>query len=215
MLIHPSFYGLQRLGQELKINRPKCFEISHHVFRYYFEWTSLRKLIQEKLRGVDPEDEGSLEAYSRQIRVLVRDTPLPPQIIIEIYELYYELSNGFSTDHHTVCMQSVVEPMEFKKYPVEEELAKKGIDGPAELSSFIHRAYTRLFSPRMLRFFINGTFQLEDTGVTIAIQEHVFHRGWTYGIAHRNEDGKAIEVIAGYGLPSYSWITGEKRIFSA
>ncbi len=83
--------NLSTLAKRLGLPIPPGFVITTSAFYYFLECNDLKTRIQKLLAGLDISSPASLEATSREITGLIKDSPIPRDIEYEIMSTFYDL----------------------------------------------------------------------------------------------------------------------------
>jgi pyruvate,water dikinase len=217
----------------LKIHVPPGFVITAQAYKYFIEKAGLKKKIAELLGTIDYEDTKQLDETAKQIRELIVNAKLPPEMEEEILDSYEHLSTNDTVIQKGTAfdiLKSSSEPIfvAVRSSATTEDLAEASfagqqdsfvnIKGNHELLKAIKKCFASLFTARATYYRNKKKFRHEDALLAVVVQKMVdseksgvmFSKDPSY-----KNDNVIIEAVFGLGDGIVSGsITPDKYIVS-
>ncbi len=81
-------YNLSAIGRDLDIAVPRGFVVTTNAFYYFIEYNNLRRLIDDRLKGLDISSSSSIDSVSKELSEAITSARMPPDIEVAISESF-------------------------------------------------------------------------------------------------------------------------------
>lgn len=181
---------------------PDGFCVHAAAYQEFVRENGLQGLIQEKLRQIQWSDPASIEAYSAEIRALILERPLSPQVEAGIVRAYQEM-NTVRQDRGYVAVRSsaTAEDLPDASFAGQQETFLY-VKGEQDLLRYLKRCWASLWTARAMAYRNSKNFEHDKVSIAVVIQEMVDATisgilFTTHPLTHNEEE---LYVTASYGL---------------
>lgn len=182
---------------------PPGFAVSASAYRRFLDQDNLRRDIARQLDGLDSGDYAAIEQASERIDVLMAASVLPTEVADRIRAGYAELCELTGTDDVSVAVRSsgTAEDSSADSFAGEFEtwVDIRGID---EVLTYVHRCYTSVYAPRVLRYALERGIDLARVEMAVVVQKTVRARtaGVMFTLDPISGDRSRVVLEASWGL---------------
>ena len=182
---------------------PPGFAVSASAYRRFLDQDNLRRDIAAQLERLNPRDYTAIEGASERIGILVAASQLPRDVADKIREGYAELCELTGTDDVSVAVRSsgTAEDSSADSFAGEFEtwVDIRGID---DVLTHVHRCYTSVYAPRVLRYALERGIDLSVIEMAVVIQKTVRARtaGVMFTLDPISGDRSRVVLEANWGL---------------
>lgn len=182
---------------------PPGFAVSASAYRRFLDQDNLRRDIARQLDGLDPEDYAAIEQASERIDVLMAASILPAEVADRIRDGYAELCELTGAGDVSVAVRSsgTAEDSSADSFAGEFEtwVDIRGID---DVLTHVHRCYTSVYAPRVLRYALERGIDLSRIEMAVVVQKTVRARtaGVMFTLDPISGDRSRVVLEASWGL---------------
>lgn len=182
---------------------PPGFAVSAAAYRRFLDQDNLRRDIAAQLEGLDPEDYPAIEGASERIDILMAASRLPADVAEKIREGYAALSALTGVDDISVAVRSsgTAEDSSADSFAGEFE-TWVDITGIDDVLAHVHRCYTSVYAPRVLRYALERGIDLSRIEMAVVVQKTVRARtaGVMFTLDPISGDRSRVVLEASWGL---------------
>lgn len=184
---------------------PDGFAISAYAYTYYITSTGIRDQIGALLQGMKATDLTMLSDRGKKIRELIRGTPMPKDLEVEISTAYDELSKRYSTDAVDCAVRSsaTAEDLPDASFAGQQD-TYLNVHGHEHLFMSCRNCFASLFTDRAIAYREEMKFDHFSVQLSIAVQKMVRSdmaaAGVMFSIDTESGFKDAAYVTGGYGL---------------
>jgi pyruvate,water dikinase len=183
---------------------PAGFAISTYAYKLFLEYNRLTTRIPDLLRIWRMDDLDSLAQVSEQLKGMIHQSSLPPELEFAIQEAYERL-----------CLQEKARPLvAMRSSAVGEDLSLTFAGqyatylnvGPGELADRYKDIVASLFTPRALFYYKNKGFKEEEMAMGVAVMPMIEARASGVLFTRQPEGAgqEAVLINAVWGLGKYA-----------
>lgn len=218
----------------LGINVPQGFVVTAQAYDYFIEKAGLNEKIDELLGRIDYEDTKVLDEMTKQIRVFIEDSSMPPELEKEILESYEDLGTGdFDKVEGSALdiLNNASEPVfvAVRSSATTEDLAEASfagqqdtylnVKGEKALIKHVKKCFASLFTSRATYYRNKKGFHHDEASLAVVVQRMIdsdksgviFSKDPAY-----NNDNIIMEAVWGLGEGIVSGqITPDKYVISS
>ncbi len=193
------------LGEMVQNNFPvpNGFVVTSDAYFEFVKSSGIQKTILSKINSLNVENTAQLENITKEVRLLIRKTPMPDQIRKEILESYDKLNkeenNGANT-YVAVRSSATAEDLPDASFAGQQD-TYLNILGKESVIDAIRRCWASLFTARAVYYRKKQGFATEKVGLCAVVQKMVDSE--ISGImftADPTGDLNTIVIEAGFGL---------------
>ncbi len=192
---------LGEIKNRLGLTVPAGFAVTAYAYKFFLENNNLEQEIEKLLSGLDINDFESTVKISLQIQDMIRNSPLPQQLVQTIEDHYKKLADTYGNNiTFSVRSSAAGESTEFSfagQYVTALNVDRKDI-----MKAYKDVVASR-FSPRALFYLSNRGFRLDDIAMSVGCM--IMVRARSSGVIHtinpfaKNQDSIIINAIWGLG----------------
>lgn len=207
------------------VNVPSGFAVTATAFRYFIQQARLDERLRQLFETLDVDDVNNLREHGRQARLLILDTPFPPELesaivsayiqLCERYKLSLDVCDRLEGDEREACRSfysgvdvavrssATAEDLPDASFAGQQEtyLNVRGIKGVLDAC---HRCFASLFTDRAISYRTQKGFDHFEVALSVGVQKMVRSDLATSGVMFSidTETGfkDAALVTAAYGL---------------
>jgi pyruvate,water dikinase len=154
----------------LEILVPCGFALTVAGFEAFIRQGNLQQRLNDLLTKIDRIAFTNLQQVSDEAKQLVIATPLPEELMHELWEAYEALLQKYGADIHVaVRSSSTAEDLEDASFAGQYE-SFLNIHGREELISSVRKCYASLFNARALKYRLDRGYTLDDARLSVGIQ---------------------------------------------
>ncbi len=186
------------------INIPNGFAITALAYRYLIEKAGIKKQMEAILRELNVHNVKDLMKKSKQIRQLINQAPLPPELSQEIAEAYHKLCRSYGPNTDVAVRSSATaEDLPSASFAGQQETFLN-IRGEKELMQACQKCFASLFTSRAISYRADQGFDHLKVYLSIGIQKMVrsdlASSGVIFSIDTESGFENAILITGSYGL---------------
>ena len=193
------------LGEMIKtgIRVPPGFAVTTDVNQRFLTDTGIDEQIYQILADIDPEDVAILNKGADQIRTMIEGTSLSDEIQTALEDGYLRLCEKCFTDQVPVAIRSsaTAEDLPTASFAGQQE-TYLWIQGADQLSPYVQKCWSSLFTPRAISYRIKNNFPHEKILISVGIQKMVNSKaaGVMFTINPTNGDPSKVVIEGSWGL---------------
>lgn len=194
---------VQNLGSQ-GITIPSGFAVTADAYWHLLEQNNLKEEITNLLSNLDTRDVTQLASVGQTIRSLIRNTPLPQEIIDEIAQAYLEMERRYGNSCDVAVRSSATaEDLPDASFAGQQE-TYLNIHGIGDLTVACQKAFASLFTNRAISYREHHKFNHMDVALSVCVQKMVRSDKASAGVIFTldTESGfkDAIFITSSYGL---------------
>ncbi len=195
---------LQHLAP-LGVNIPGGFVVTVDAFKDFLAFNDLDAAIAERVAEINYDSVESLRRTGLQIRSIIRNAKLPPELSRDIIAAYLELSLCYGQLATDVAVRSsaTAEDLPDASFAGQQE-TYLNVRGPAALMDAVRNCFASLFTDRALSYRKNFGYENFTIGLSVCVQKMVRSDLGSAGVAFSldTESGfkDVVLINAAYGL---------------
>jgi len=183
---------------------PDGYAISAYAYNHYLESSGVRNEIESILKAMDIKNLTSLSETGEKVRNLIRSSPLPKDLEIEIKAAYDELSKRYGTEVDTAVRSSATaEDLPDASFAGQQD-TYLNVKGHEALLEACRACFASLFTDRAIAYREEKDFDHFSVALSIAVQKMVrsdkASAGVMFSIDTESGFKDAAYITSGYGL---------------
>jgi pyruvate, water dikinase len=193
------------LGEMVQNNFPvpNGFIVTAEAYFKFVEETGIKQQIIEKIDSIDVEKTAQLENISKEVRLIIRRTPMPSDIKQEVIENYQKLNqkeNDGAATLVAVRSSATAEDLPDASFAGQQE-TYLNIMGNEEVLLSVQKCWASLFTARAVYYRKKQGFGTENVGLCAVVQKMVQSdvSGVMFTADPAGDETKII-IEAGFGL---------------
>ena len=181
---------------------PPGFAITAHAYRYYIEKTGIGDRITSLLSDLDVDDVGVLNQRTAEIRQVIEQSVMPPELGTAITEAYMKLGERLGATDPWVAVRSsaTAEDLPGASFAGQQEtyLNVRG----AELTGSVKRCFASLFTARATTYRVEKGFDHTQVYLSVGVQQMVNSKasGVMFSLHPVTGDTSVVIIEGGWGL---------------
>lgn len=202
----------------LKVPVPPGFVVTAQAYDYYIEKAGIKEKIEELLSRIDYEDTKKLDEITKQIRIFITESSMPPEMEEEIINSYENLGGDKNLNQRGSAIDILRNASEsifvaVRSSATTEDLAEASfagqqdsflnVKGKRELIKHIKKCFASLFTSRATYYRNKQGFKHTEAKLAVVVQKMVdsdksgvmFSKDPTYN----NNNNIIIEAVWGLG----------------
>jgi len=187
------------LGEMTKANIPvpPGFIVTADAYFDFLKNSKLDDEIRKLLRPLDPGNSKQLQQTAAQIKQLILDTPMPPQLAQEIEQAYIEMGGGLVAVRSSATAEDLPEASF-----AGQQRTFLNVEGEKEVVAAVQGCWASLFEPRAIFYRHQQGFAHFKVGIAVPVQKMVQSQasGVMFTIEPVTSDNGKIVIEAVYGL---------------
>ena len=193
------------LGEMVQNNFPvpNGFVVTSEAYFNFVKSTGIQKTILAKIDALNVEQTAILENVTKEIRILIRKTPMPQDIkqeILESYDKLNEIENNKASTYVAVRSSATAEDLPEASFAGQQD-TYLNIIGKDSLIDAVRKCWASLFTARAVYYRKKQGFATEKVGLCAVVQKMV--NSEISGIMFTADPTGNLEEIvieAGFGL---------------
>ncbi|MEM3041271.1 MAG: PEP/pyruvate-binding domain-containing protein, partial [Nitrososphaerota archaeon] len=199
--------SLGEMTTKTKVPVPYGFATTAAAYRYFIKQTRLYDQIAQVLKElVDPNDTRTLQKVGKEIREMIKSTPMPKDLEEQIREAYQELSRRYGSKDPFVAVRSsaTAEDLPDASFAGQQE-TYLNVRGSDEVVEKVRECYASLFTDRAIFYRVQKGFDHMAIALSAAVQLMVYSKaaGVMFTLNVANGDPNVVLIEAGYGLGEF------------
>ncbi len=188
----------------LGIPVPNGFVVTAQTYFEFIDHNQLNQKIKNVLESTDVDDPNQLFEASKKIKTLIKTSPIPPQIAIDITKAYKRLSGFGGLAHSPVAVRSsaTAEDLPDASFAGQQETFLNVI-GDANVLTRVRDCWASLFTPRAIFYRQKKKYDHFKVGIAVPVQKMVSSDVsgimFTINPVTNNKNQIVIETIWGLG----------------
>jgi pyruvate,water dikinase len=183
---------------------PDGYAISAYAYNHYVDSTGVKDKIRKILKGLDVRKLDELSRRGKEIRELIRGTPMPKELEQDIVVAYDELCKRYGVEVDTAVRSSATaEDLPDASFAGQQD-TYLNIHGHASLLEACRACFASLFTDRAIAYREEKAFDHFQVALSIAVQKMVRSdlaaAGVMFSIDTESGFKDAAYITSGYGL---------------
>ncbi|AKU89992.1 phosphoenolpyruvate synthase [Vulgatibacter incomptus] len=190
---------------------PQGFVVTTEAWRRFLEASELATRIDDRLEGLDLDDDAALEEQARELRELVKKASLPKGLHDEIAAAYRELASRDGGAEPQVAVRSSATAEDASAASFAGMFRTfLNIRGEEELVRAVKGCWASLFTPRALFYWKRKGTEGQERAIAVVVQEMVEAEkaGVMFTVDPATSDRRRIVIESAWGLGE-SVVSGE------
>jgi len=180
-----------------KIPVPPGFIVTADAYFDFLEKTRLTNEILKLLKPLNPDNSNQLHQIAGQVKQLIIDTPIPPEIAKEIEQAYDKMDGGLVAVRSSATAEDLPEASF-----AGQQRTFLNIEGKKEVIAAVRGCWASLFEPRAIFYRHQQGFDHFKLGIAVPVQKMVQSQasGVMFTIEPVTSDSNHIIIEAVHGL---------------
>jgi pyruvate,water dikinase len=180
-----------------KIPVPPGFIVTADAYFDFLEKSKLTEKIDKLLKPLNTDNSNQLHQIAGQIKQLISDTPIPPEIAKEISRAYKKMGGGLVAVRSSATAEDLPEASF-----AGQQRTFLNIEGEKEVITAVRGCWASLFEPRAIFYRHQQGFDHFKVGIAVPVQRMVqsLASGVMFTIEPVTSDSNHIIIEAVYGL---------------
>ncbi|MFQ5827349.1 MAG: phosphoenolpyruvate synthase, partial [Dehalococcoidia bacterium] len=176
---------------------PPGFIVTAQAYYYFLDKSKLRNSIQRLLAPLDPSDSKKLQEVASEIKGLITQAAMPPEIAGEITVAYSKLGGGLVAVRSSATAEDLPEASF-----AGQQRTFLNIEGEKEVVAAVQQCWSSLFEPRAIFYRHQHGFDHFKVGIAVPVQRMVQSNisGVMFTIEPLSSDKSKIVIEAVFGL---------------
>lgn len=183
---------------------PEGFAITVTAYYKFLKENNLDEKIKHLLGTVNYDDTESISQVSFHIKKLIKNSPIPEEIVKEIFSIYQKMTVKYDAAYVAIRSSATSEDSKGASFAGQQE-TYLNIKGEAAVIDTVRRAWASLFEPRAIFYRHNAKLDQIKTGISLVVQKMVQSdtSGVMFTIDPITTNRQRIVIEAIYGLGEY------------
>ena len=180
-----------------KIPVPPGFIVTAGTYFDFLKKSKLTDKISRLLKPLNPDNSNQLHQIAGQVKQLISDTPIPPEIAGEIEQAYKKMGGGLVAVRSSATAEDLPEASF-----AGQQRTFLNVEGEKEVVSAVQGCWASLFEPRAIFYRHQQGFDHFKVGIAVPVQRMVQSQasGVMFTIEPVTSDSNHIIIEAVYGL---------------
>jgi pyruvate,water dikinase len=176
---------------------PPGFIVTADAYFYFLKEAKLTEKIRYYLENLDTKDSKRLEEVASQIKELISEASMPPEIAEEIKQAYRKLGRGLVAVRSSATAEDLPEASF-----AGQQRTFLNVHGELEVVVAVQGCWASLFEPRAIFYRAQHGFDHLKIGIAVPVQKMVQSEaaGVMFTIEPMSNDESKIVIEAAYGL---------------
>lgn len=176
---------------------PPGFIVTADAYFYFLKEADLADKIRKSLENLDVEDSENLEATASQVKELISNAPMPPDISQEIKQAYQKLEKGMVAVRSSATAEDLPEASF-----AGQQRTFLNIQGENDVVEAVQGCWASLFEPRAIFYRVEQGFDHLSVGIAVPVQRMVQSEvsGVMFTLEPIHNDRSRVVIEAAYGL---------------
>jgi pyruvate,water dikinase len=200
-----SFGEMIQSLQPLGVRVPDGFALTAEAYQALLDGPGVRDALRAALRGIDLRDVDSLRAGGAIARRVVREAPVPPELLRQLEDAYAALSQQYGEQATDVAVRSsaTAEDLPTASFAGQQE-TYLNVHGLPLLVDACRKCFASLFTDRAISYRAERGFDHEKVYLSIGVQKMVRSdlagSGVLFTLDTESGFDKVVLITAVYGL---------------
>jgi len=180
-----------------KIPVPPGFIVTADAYFDFLEKSRLTDKINKLLKPLNPDNSNQLHQIAGQVKQLIIDTPIPPEIAREIEQAYKKMDDGLVAVRSSATAEDLPEASF-----AGQQRTFLNIEGKKDVITAVRGCWASLFEPRAIFYRHQQGFDHFRVGIAVPVQKMVQSQasGVMFTIEPVTSDSNHIIIEAVHGL---------------
>ena len=180
-----------------KIPVPPGFIVTADAYFDFLEKAKLTDRISRLLKPLNPDNSNQLHQIAGQVKQIISDTPIPPEITGEIEQSYKKMGGGLVAVRSSATAEDLPEASF-----AGQQRTFLNIEGEKEVITAVQGCWASLFEPRAIFYRHQQGFDHFQVGIAVPVQRMVQSQasGVMFTVEPVTSDSNHIVIEAVYGL---------------
>jgi pyruvate,water dikinase len=147
---------------------PPGFIVTSAAYFNFIEKANLRYKIQDRLKGLDSEDSKKLQEVSSDIKYMISNAPMPPELAEEIKKSYREMKGGLVAVRSSATAEDLPEASF-----AGQQRTFLNVEGEDEVVKAVQGCWASLFEARAIYYRVQQGFDHMKVGIAVPVQRMV------------------------------------------
>ena len=176
---------------------PPGFIVTADAYFDFIKRSKLMDKIRNLLQPLDPSDSKQLQQIAAEVKQLILDTPMPPELAQEIEKAYIKMGKGLVAVRSSATAEDLPEASF-----AGQQSTFLNVQGEKEVVSAVQGCWASLFEPRAIFYRHQQGFDHFKVGIAVPVQKMVQSQisGVMFTIEPVTSDSSKIIIEAVYGL---------------
>jgi len=176
---------------------PPGFIVTADAYFDFIKKSRLMDKIRHLLKPLDPGDSKKLQQTAAQVKQLILDTPMPPELAHEIKQAYVKMGRGLVAVRSSATAEDLPEASF-----AGQQSTFLNIEQEKEVVAAVQECWASLFEPRAIFYRHQHGFDHFKVGIAVPVQKMVQSQasGVMFTIEPVTSDSSKIVIEAVYGL---------------
>lgn len=176
---------------------PPGFIVTADAYFDFIKKSKLMDKIRHLLKPLDPSDSKQLQEIATQVKQLILDTPMPPELAEEIEQAYIKLGRG----PVAVRSSATAEDMPEASFAGQQSTFLN-MEGEKKVVAAVQECWASLFEPRAIFYRHQQGFDHFKVGIAVPVQKMIQSKasGVMFTIEPVTSDSSKIVIEAVHGL---------------
>ena len=176
---------------------PPGFIVTANAYYHFLEESKLTNKIHHLLDPLEPGDSKQLQQIAAQVRQVILDAPMPPELAKEIGEAYERLGRGLVA----VRSSATAEDLPTASF-AGQQATFLNVQGEKEVIAAVQQCWASLFHPRAIFYRHQQGFDHFKIGIAVPVQRMVQSQvsGVMFTLEPMTSDRSKIVIEAVFGL---------------
>ena len=183
---------------------PEGFAITSTAYYKFLKENLLDEKIKHLLGTVNYDDTDSITQVSVHIKKLIKNAPIPDEIVKEIFSIYQKMTVKYDAAYVAIRSSATSEDSKTASFAGQQE-TYLNIKGEAAVIDTVRLAWASLFEPRAIFYRHNAKLDQLRVGISLVVQKMVQSdtSGVMFTIDPVTNNKQRIVIEAIYGLGEY------------
>lgn len=182
---------------------PNGFAITAEAYRYFLRRNGLEERIAKVLSDLNTHDIANLQARGKQVRDLILESPIPPDLVATIEAAYRTLSGSGDWLDVAVRSSATAEDLPDASFAGQQE-TYLNVRGLSPLIDTCRRCFASLFTDRAISYRADKGFGQTNIALSVGVQQMVRSdlgaSGVMFSIDTESGFRDAVLINSAYGL---------------
>ena len=176
---------------------PPGFIVTVHAYYDFLEKSKITGKIRSLLEPLDADDSKQLQDVAAQVRQVISNAPMPPEIAKEIRQAYVKMGKGLVAVRSSATAEDLPEASF-----AGQQRTFLNIEGDDELVLAVQGCWASLFEARAIFYRVQQGFDHFKVGIAVPVQKMVQSEaaGVMFTVEPTTSDKSKIIIEAGVGL---------------
>ncbi|MCK4369100.1 MAG: phosphoenolpyruvate synthase [Dehalococcoidales bacterium] len=187
------------LGEMTKadIPVPQGFIVTADAYFDFLKKSKVKDEIGNRLQPLDPNDSKQLQQIAAEVKQLILDTAMPPELAKEIEQAYTQMGGGLVAVRSSATAEDLPEASF-----AGQQRTFLNVQGEKEVVTAVHECWASLFEPRAIFYRHHQGFDHFTVGIAVPVQKMIQSQasGVMFTLEPVTSDSDKIVIEAVFGL---------------